>query len=256
MPYIKRVVTAGKIKQVDKYYSARFGSKLNRSENRNPTPEAMEQVNLRQAVDKLSWLLAANFTGGDYHLVLTYLRDSRPDAAGGKANLECFLRQLRARLKKLGKTLKYVTVTEYRRAAIHHHLVIERADVKLLQSLWPFGRIKITPLDDSGNYRRLAEYLVKETAETFRSGQAASRKRWNASRNLVHPTPKKEIVCAETWRREPVALRGYYIDKDSVQEWIDQTGMMHQSYIMVALAAPGGARRAAGDAARRGEVCF
>ncbi len=232
MPYIKTTVKAGKTILVEKHYSARYGRKIKRGDNCCTTPEAMGRVNERKAQKKLTILLNANYKAGDFHLVLTYRKEERPDETGAKKRLELFLRKMREAAKRQGRELKYIAVTEYRKKAIHHHLVIEQMDTAVLKSLWPYGRPKITLLDDSGDYSKLAEYLVKETSETFRSENAPSRKRWNESKNLYHPKPKVKVLKSERWSSQPKPQKGYYIFPYSLEEWEDQKGFRHQSYIM------------------------
>lgn len=106
----------------------------------------------------------------------------------------------------------------------------------VLYDLWPHGRPHPTPLDGSGNYRRLAEYLVKETAAAFREGDAPYKKRWNQSKNLKEPTIRVEVVNARTWSREPRPRKGYALDKDSLRQGVHEiTGYPYQYYTLVRL---------------------
>ena len=48
-----------------------------------------------------------------------------------------------------------------KKGARHHHLVINQIDTKILQQCWykayeGHNRVKVFPLDDSGNYAELA----------------------------------------------------------------------------------------------------
>lgn len=56
-------------------------------------------------------------------------------------------------------------------------------------------RVKVFPLDDSGNYAELASYLIKYTG-THKKGTdgALQGKRWNCSKNLVRPEPEYRII--------------------------------------------------------------
>ena len=103
-----------------------------------------------------------------------------------------------------------------------------------MQAAWPHGRIHATPLDGSGQYGVLAEYLVKETRRTFRDADAPYGKRWCASRNLKQPEITVEEVHAESWRKTPKAPRGYEIVPDSVQTGVHETtGAPWQRYWMI-----------------------
>lgn len=65
---------------IEKYYTSRWHKKgITRSENTNKTTEAQEKANLRKAIREVTILLNANGRPGDYHLVLDYQPDNRPD---------------------------------------------------------------------------------------------------------------------------------------------------------------------------------
>ena len=127
-----------------------------------------------------------------------------------------------------------MAVTAYgERGAIHHHMVISGMDYRDLQSVWPHGRVIVSPLDDTGNYWRLAHYYVGQL-RTSPDGEAIKGKRWSSSKNLRRPPPKTEVREARTWRDEPKPINGYYIDKDSVENGVcPLTGEAYQFYRMV-----------------------
>ena len=55
-----------------------------------------------------------------------------------------------------------------KKGARHHHLVVNKIDTEILQRCWykayeGHNRVKVFPLDDSGNYAELASYLIKYT---------------------------------------------------------------------------------------------
>lgn len=73
MPYVERIVEAGPIRETLKTFTGRVHTQgATREENRGPTSEAQAKVNERVAEERLRWKLNANFTPGDYHLVLHY----------------------------------------------------------------------------------------------------------------------------------------------------------------------------------------
>ena len=73
------------------------------------------------------------------------------------------IRDLRKQYKKIGKEFKYVYVLETGdKGARHIHMVIESMDTKTIKKCWDRGRIHIRLLDDTGQYGKLASYLVKE----------------------------------------------------------------------------------------------
>lgn len=241
MPYIKQTIYAGKTVEVHKYYSSRYGKRTspNRRPHTEPTPEDVAEVNRQQAIKKLRGLLNANFCGGDLHTVFTYRKENRPkDEEEAKKILKKLMRELKKQYAKAGVPFKYISVTEYENKAIHHHLVLKKIDVDRLQRVWGImGRVRITPLDDTGQYGKLAEYLIKETDKTAKKG-GLYKKRWNASQNLIKPVIVREVIQAKKWRTEPKIPKGFYLWKDDTTELnsIDRyTQLPKQDYIMVRL---------------------
>lgn len=234
MPYVKRTTRAGRTVEVEYYYTSRYNRKgQKRADKVKPTDEAQKKVNKRQAERKLRLLLNANFGYGDYHVVLDYIR--KPDTPDRtkeemKKDIAVFLREARKLYRKNGKELKYVHVMEIgKKGARHHHLVINKLDTELLQQAWykaysGHNRIKVFPLDDSGNYADLAAYLIKYTDEhrTAENG-ALMGKRYNCSKNLVRPEPEYELVTHRSYYKvsqNPQAPKGYYIVPDSIEQGI------------------------------------
>lgn len=241
MAYYRRRIVTGAVVEVEKWqtYAGRKEEKKPRAPKSRPTPEEMFVVNERNAAIKLRRKINTHFGPGDFHLILDYHASQRPDAAESRIRLEKFLRALRSCFKGLARELKYIAVTEHLRTNIHHHLVIPSCDIGMLQKIWTsldasHWRVKVFPLDDSGQYRVLAEYLIKETSRTFRDGTGAYRKRWCESRNLQVDIPKAKRIKARQWRTSPQPEKGYYIESDSIENGTNPyTGLAWQKYSMV-----------------------
>ena len=232
--YIRRTVRCGKVIEIEKYYAPAYGRRgRRRAPKTAPTPEDVARVNEKNAVNRLRWLLNANFSGGDLHAVLTYRREDRPDETEARLRIQKALRLMRKTAKASGTVLRYIHATEYKRRAIHHHMIVSGVTLEQLQAAWPWGRVHVTPLDASGEYGTLAAYLVKETRATFADGNAPFAKRWCASRNLAQPVIRYEVVHAESWRKLPRALKGYILVPDSVEVGVHEvTGAPWQRYWM------------------------
>ncbi|MBQ4050226.1 MAG: hypothetical protein IJD13_01215 [Oscillospiraceae bacterium] len=224
MAYMQRTVVAGKTMEIEKYLCCpkphhRKGPRV------NPTSEQMERVNERNAAKTLRRLINANFREGDLHLVLTY-RGTPPDPETAKDNLRRFLRKMRKLYAAAGQELKYVVTTECKAKRIHHHMVVSKADVNDIRKLWEHGILRLSVLDDSGDYHKLAAYLIKETSRSFR--EMPTKKRWTASRNLIRPKEKVKTVKRNRFRDPPPAEIGGYrlvhIERRA-DEW---SGEMHQ----------------------------
>ncbi len=240
MPYVKQTIYAGKTVEVHKYFSSRYGVRTspNRQPHQQPTPEEVAEVNKQQAIKKLRGLLNANFQGGDIHAVFTYKRENRPASAEeAKKILKKLMRELKKQYKQAEIEFKYICVTEYENAAIHHHIVLKKIDVDMLRKSWAMGKVMITVLDDTGQYGKLAEYLIKETDKTAQKG-GLYRKRWNASQNLIKPVIVREVIEAKKWRNEPKIPKGYYLwkdDKKDINSVDSYSQLPKQDYILVRL---------------------
>lgn len=180
----------------------------------NPTPEKVEAVNRRNAERELAMILNYNFKPGDLHLVLTY--SNIPGNEEAHKALDRFIRKCRDHLKKLGKEFKAVLATEYKHSRIHHHVVCSEIDIDILTKIWNQGFVKLSVLDSSGDYRRLASYLIKETSKTFRDPDAFSKRRYTTTRSVVKPEQKSEKVSVTMLLDDPKPIKDYYIDQDSV----------------------------------------
>lgn len=243
--YFKTTVKAGATIEVTKSYTKRIGVKV-KGDREKPTAEEMEKVNQMNAERTLRLKINANFGVDDPFITLTYRKDERPTPEQAKKNIKKVIDSLRKEFKKLGVDLKYINVTEYKNKAIHHHLLInhiEGEDVsKMVRRLWKFGRPDFKYLDDTGQYKDLAAYLIKETSKTYKENDGGHKQRYSCSRNLIMPTPKTEIIKkAQRWMADPKPIKGYYIDKDTVYNGIDPfTGREYQKYTMVRLSGSGG----------------
>lgn len=233
--YIKKSIFAGMTLEVEKTYTIKYKSKkVTRSANINLTPENMKKVNERNAAKKLRRQINTNFRSGDYHLILTYRPEERalnPEEA--RKDLKRFLERLRSHYKKMGLELKYVAVAEYGKVSMHFHLVVNGGILpEEINRIWGHGRVGLRVLDDSGDYIKLAAYLIKQTSKTYNDPEkAVFRKRWCSSRNLKKPEVKPEIVKADSWRETPKVPQGYMLIADSVEYGVSEiTGYPYQYY--------------------------
>lgn len=236
MPYLKKYIIFPNGIEVEKIFSARYGSRGSKvAPKKKPTTEEMIKINRRIAAKKLRWKIKTNFTmTEDYHMVLTYKKDNRPDAEQAEKLLKNFLQNMRRAYRKNNTEFKWIIVTEYLNKAIHHHMIINGIPdtIKLVAKYWKDGHANFTPLEDESSFGDLAEYLIKETDKTFRSGRH-QKQRYRCSRNLKEPIVKTEIVYANTFIKEPKPKKGYYIDKNSIIEGVNEFGYRYQYYTMI-----------------------
>lgn len=216
--YYKETIKAGKtIIRTLKASTRENTMKKKRKAKTNPTSEAVKKVNFRNAVKMLTAKLNHNFKANDIHLTLTY--DTAPDPQAAKAELKKFIRNLRSCCKKNNIEFKWIAVTEYKHARIHHHIVMSDIDIEIIKKYWKHGYIKPVLLDGTGNYYRLAEYLLKETEKTFREDNSPQKKRYTCSKNIVTPLPYIEKMSGKKFREEIQPDKGYYIDQDTVRKY-------------------------------------
>lgn len=251
MAYVKETCIAGDTIEVRKYYTTRFCRK---GQQRGPvigqTSEKARQVNERNSRMNLTRIINTNFRAGDLHMVMTYRKDQRPAPEIARKEVEKFLRKLRAEYRRHSQELKYIQVTEYEDAAIHHHLLINNIGINIaeISALWPHGQVRPTVLDNRVNHAALANYFVKETSrhlkrKSERDIEAQEKekdfyvgKRWSSSRNLKKPIIYKEIIEAEKWSTRPTPKKGYIIEADSIEEGVsEETGYPYQFYRMIAV---------------------
>lgn len=206
-----------------------------RAAKSNPTPEAVRKVNLRNAVKNLTAILNHNFDESDYHLTLTY-SGAEPDKAEAKRCLTNFFRNMKNYCRKNEIEWKWVAVTEYENHRIHHHVVCSGIDPEVIENKWVHGYVNFKILEANGNYYKLAQYLIKETEKTFRLPDSVNKKRYSTSGNIVRPEIKKELVSERMLDRDPEPLKGYYIDRDTINKYEHAIlGVECMEYIQVSL---------------------
>lgn len=240
MPYIKQIIIAGKTIEIEKYYTSKYKSK---NEKRQPkeklTKEVQEKINNRRREKKLTRLLNTNFVHGDFHLTLTYKKENRPTTVDAvKLDAKLFLEKMRKEYRKTGKELKYVHVIEKgERSALHHHLVINKCDVSIISKCWKKGYVNIKPLDDTGNYKKLAAYLIKASTR-YKGPDRVMKKAWNPSRNLKKPIVKQIIISKHDFFKDEVTIpkkySDYYVDQESIYSGInEETGYKYFTYTLI-----------------------
>jgi len=221
MKYIRQTIIAGStaIRSIFTSTGERTPAQK-RKARQNLTPEKVQAANLRNAIKKLTAILNANFSDGDYHVTLTY--KDEPSKEDARDALRKFKARMRDRMKRRGMDWKWVAVTEYENERIHHHIVCNREALDMVLSSWGHGHVHHIQLHTDGNYSDLAEYLCKETEKTFRDADAVARQRYDRSRNLIIPEPKNERISKREYEEEirfPSELEGYRIIEDTVSRY-------------------------------------
>lgn len=182
-----KIIEAGDLVKAVVYTTPEPGdSPKVRAEKSRMTTLAQKVANDRTAKGRLEMLLAANFTGKDLFVTLTYRDEDLPSTRkAAQADTQRFIRALRAVRKLQGVPLRYIYVTEdvHGEGRLHHHLVINATerDLEALLTLWGHGDVHMEPLGKK-DWDGWAEYMAKESGD-----RPVGARMWTPSRNLRKP---------------------------------------------------------------------
>lgn len=238
MPYFTKRARAGITESVWDYHDRARPEPGVRRKRCKPTPESQRKNNIRRAGQRLTLLLNENFGPDCWYLTWNYEPGNRPENKSALlTQVSKTLRKLRNIYKKAGKILKYVWVAEVGpRGACHIHIVVSGITVNLIRDVWEYGGVYMEPLRKDRNYRKLAEYFVKYSEKTRQAYGGKQAGRYNPSKNLTHVEVKKYRRRQKTFSPGEIQVpKGWYLDKESVQEWINDQGYKYLYYILVQL---------------------
>ncbi len=226
---IRQDIQAGKNVWTKIYTEKSKSKKRKREPKSKPTIEQVEKVNERNSIKDLAIKMNYNLRPGDLHLKFTYAIEASPKEA--KKHAEA------AKRKLTGYGIKWFYTIEYENTRLHHHFVLQYIDNEIMNEIWRYGKIFITILDDSGDYRRLATYIIKETNKTFRKEGSVNKRRYSCSRNIETPEPVvKRVKAEETEIDNLKPSDGYYIDRDTIYQSEDPIiGTKYVEFVQIAL---------------------
>lgn len=237
--YIKKSCKIKNKIEIEKHYDGRFGAPgMPREEKKKKTPEEMAKQNHWRKCRELRRTIELNFSPGDWYVVLTCRKEERPDKENAPKVIRMFRDKLRSEYKKQGWELKYVITCETgERGAVHWNVIVndmhnrKTSTADIIRRLWQRGRAHFTPLDDSGDYQQLAEYIVKETKKRIDGEETAEKLSYMSSRNLIRPLVKEKKVKAKSWRRNPEIPKGWELVPGTLLNGINKfTGLPYQYY--------------------------
>lgn len=221
MPYVRRTVQAGPVREVKKMMTGRIHTKgAKRASKVEATSDKQAKVNERVAEEHLRWKINANYRRGDMHVVLHHTQKGLT-LESYNAMLTVFFHTLRYTCKKEGLCLLYLTGTETKRMTnVHQHLLLKKLDPYIVAAAWNkatngTGHITFTLLDGRGNHAKLANYLIKETRSTMRRYAEMGRrcKRFSCSKGMVMPEARYEVVKQARWRDVEKPKKGMILFK-------------------------------------------
>lgn len=158
--------------------------------------EAQKKLNRKNSQKRLIRLMCANFHDGDLILTLTYDDYFYPTKEQAGKDIRAYVKALRKERGKAGlDPLKYIYVTEYvpegelsRKVRIHHHIIINRMDRDMAESLWKKGRAQAKYAQgDDFELEGFARYISKLSHEKNHHA-------WVPSRNLDKPVEHKSTT--------------------------------------------------------------
>lgn len=235
MPYVMETCSAGRTVEYRKYYAPRFeGKGGTRMPRVRPTEAAVKKANRRKSERDLRRLMNHNFDLKSWHVTLTFKES--PSIEDLQKAVAKYTRRLRILASRKDKEVKYIYVLGLGTRARHVHMIVSGLSAEDISDAWKAGHVNLVKIYTE-NLRDLAAYFM-ENAENSQKimkeqGMKPGRK-WNGSRNLVKPIPKRKIVDAKTYRKEPPEHKGFYIDKESVYAGISGfTGLPFFEYTYV-----------------------
>lgn len=175
-----------------------------RAEKTKLTTAARKAVNVKCAWKKLMLILAENFGGEDFHVVLTYDDAHLPSSEAEAVKvIRKFIVQLRQCYRSQGQELFYIYKTEHLHdGRLHHHLIVNSIgkDEERICSLWEHGsNIDFSQIDEFG-YAALAQYFTKEAKDGILRVGARS---WVPSLNLKKPNVQPTEWVPDSVRLQP-----------------------------------------------------
>ena len=239
--YIKKTCHIRDRIEVEKHYPGRYGAPgMSREPKRKKTPEEMAKQNYWRRCRELRRIMELNFNPGDWHVTLTCKPSNRPSMEETSRVIRTFRDKLRKEYKKQGWELKYIITCETgERGAVHWHMIIndqhneKTSTANIVRKLWNLGRQYFSALDDTGDYKLLAEYIVKESSKRIEAGETKEKLSYMVSRNLVRPVVQEEKVRANGWKLEPKAPEGWQLIPESLVNGFNKfTGRPYQYYTL------------------------
>lgn len=213
-------------------------AKKSRKAKTNPTPAAVAKVNRMNQERDLTAKINSNFRPGDLWIVLSY--QSKLPIGEAMKRIEKFKRNLRSLCRKKGIPFRMIEATGIgeRKGKPHHHIVLNAEITRdMILRYWPEDQVHVETLWKSGNYNRVAKYMLKN-AQQSKDKRGKNARAYHCSRSIVTPQARVETMKREL-DVDPEDLKprkGYYIDQDSIRTYEHPiTGALCYEYIEVSL---------------------
>jgi len=220
--------------EVMECHTARYGAPGQpRAEKKKLTPEAVRKNNQRNRERKCSRMVDKYFNEDDYVLTLTYRKEDRPkDMAECKKHLQRFFRKMKREYGKRFYELFWIRNIEVgQRGAWHVHVImnrIEGADF-LIREQWPFGGVYFQFYKNKKDEGEdLGKYMTKSSESATDKIVESS---WSHSRNVEPVEPEETVITGQSMNDKPRTPKGYYLDKASFKDYINDEGYRYREYV-------------------------
>ncbi len=189
------------------------------------TCQKQKNLNDKRSKRRFVQIAHANFGHGDYHISLTYNNAHLPlSLSEAEKAVHNYLNRVKRRMKKKGKELKWMLVTEYtpeeedgqqmvlegmedkrtKPVRVHHHLIINGGLSRdELELLWSTTRINWNKIHDAGYCRSIDRigFINCDRLQPDENGleglanyinkRKKSARKWSTSQNLEKPKENK-----------------------------------------------------------------
>ena len=237
--YKRYTTVAGSTLMIRKTDSSRIKTEEGRRRAKlNPTSEAVAKINKINQERRLTAAINSNFMPGDLWLTLSYSEIHSIEHC--MKEIAKFKRNLRNLTKKKGITYKIIESTGVgqKKGKPHHHIVISGSITRdMIIKYWPEEYVHIETLWSSGNYHRIAKYMLKNAYQS-KGERGKHSKAFRSSVNVTVPqTREEEMKRPASYDPEDIKPHeGYYIDRDSIRVYEHPiTGAPCIEYIEVSL---------------------
>lgn len=236
----KRFTTiAGKTIIVRKTDSARIKTETQkRKPKTNPTPEAVAKINKINQERELTAKINGNFKAGDLWVTLSH--PEGVDIETPMKEIKKFKNNIRNMAKRNGVKYKMIESTGIgeQKGKAHHHIVISKEITReMIIKYWPEEYVHIETLWSSGNYHRVAKYMLKNAYQS-KGERGKHSKAYRSTKNIIMPVTKvEEMKRPASYDPEDIAPHdGYAVDRDSIRVYEHPiTGVPCIEYIEVSL---------------------
>ncbi len=209
----KTIIAGNLVKVIDSSIRLPQDSPKAQKRKKEANREAKKAANHRTAQGHLEEILACNFSNRDYFVTLTYRKGEEPkNRREAKKHKAQYIRRLRNARRRRGQPLCWIWSIECKHGEgrYHHHATVNaigfREDIEELESLWPFGNVRVRKLFDAehdqgetiNEWIDIAQYMTKERPEEGKDTTPNGWQVYSCSRGMKKPIVKSEFVEAGT----------------------------------------------------------